>query len=250
LDAAWHLIAMRARRALHLSGSRWVSAVVGGAFSGLLAGVLGGVALRFGPGAAPLDSLLVTLPVLGLLLGALGAVGVGGGLAGAEAIVRSMRGPALVLCGAFGGWLVGSMTHLVGRLALQSLFGRDLSAVMGGFEGLVLGGAVGFGYALATPTVEGGMATPRGRARIVVAAIAGACCAVAAVGLAATGSYLGAMSLEFTARVFPGSDVGIGPLARLFGEARPGFVTQTVLSGWEGLMFGFGVVWGLTRRPH
>ena len=33
----------------------------------------------------------------------------------------------------------------------------------------------------------------------------------------ATGSYLGAMSLDFMARAFPGSQVGLAPLARLLG---------------------------------
>jgi hypothetical protein len=195
------------------------------------------------------DSLLVTLPLVGMIFGAVAACGVGGGLAGAEVVVRSMRGSALVLCGAVGGWLIGAVVHSIGLLTLRILFGRDLSPIAGGFEGLVLGGSVGLGYALATPTTEGGMATPRGRARLLAACVAGVTCATGAVALASMGSHLGATSLDFMAGVFPGSDVGLGPIARLLGEQEPGIITRTVISGWEGFIFGFGVVLGLTHRP-
>jgi hypothetical protein len=70
------------------------------------------------------------------------------------------------------------------------------------------------------------------------------------VTLAATGSYLGAMSLDFTAHAFPGSQVGLAPLSRLLGEREPGLVTRVVISGSEGLLFGSGLVFGLTRRPR
>ena len=106
------------------------------------------------------------------------------------------------------------------------------------------------GYALATPRREGGMATPRGLVRLGSAALAGVCCAAAAGLLAQSGSFLGAMSLDFMARSFPGSDLGLEPVARLLGEARPGRWTSTVISAWEGLMFGFGLILGLTHRPR
>jgi DNA-binding winged helix-turn-helix (wHTH) protein len=248
--AAGHVVAMRVRRALRLAGSRWVAAIGGGALTGLVAGAIVGLVVRFGPGTYAVESVLVAFPVIGMTLGAVGGCGVGGGLAGAEAVARTWRGPALVVFAAAGGGLIGFLTHWFGLRALQSLFGGDLSALAGGFEGLVLGAAIGLGYALATPTVEGGMATPRGRARLLVACVAGASCGAAAVLLAWTGSYLGAMSLEFMARRFPGSDVGLAPVARMLGEAEPGWLTSVVISGWEGFMFGFGVVLGLTRRPR
>lgn len=250
LITAFHLVGLRVRRAVGLAGSRWASAIGGGAMAGLIAGGIGGLVLRFGPGAEAVDSLLATLPLVGMMVGAIGACGIGGGLAGAEAVVHSMRGPALVLCGAAGGGLVGAVAHWAGRLTLQILFGRDLSPVAGGFEGLVLGGAVGLGYALATPMAGGGMAAPRGRARLVASGVAGITSATAAVVLASTGSQLGATSLDFLAQVFPGSDVGLGPLSRLLGEAETGFVTRTVISGCEGFLFGSGIVWGLTHRPR
>jgi hypothetical protein len=153
-----------------------------------------------------------------------------------------------VLFGAAGGGAVGTMAHAVGSIALEGLFGQDLSPVAGGLEGIVVGAATGLGYALATSRAQG-MATPRGGARPLTALAAGASSMIAAMILSASGSYLGAMSLDLLARRFPGSQVGLEPLARLLGEAGPGPVTRIAIGGWEGLMFGFGTVLGLTHRP-
>ena len=244
------LVALRLARALRLAESRWLGAVLGGAVAGLLAGTLGGVALRFGPGSRAADSVPVVLGLVGLVIGGLGAAGVGAGLAAAEVVARSFRAPALVICGALGGGAIGAGSHLLALWTIEGLFGRDLSPVAGGFEGLVLGAAAGLGYALSTPRAEGGMATPSGAARARAVLVTGLACAAAAVALALNGSYLGAMSLDFMAHSFPGSQVGLGPLASLLGEAEPGLATRTFISAWEGLMFGGGLVLGLTRRPR
>jgi DNA-binding winged helix-turn-helix (wHTH) protein len=244
------LLWLRLRRTVRVAGRRWMGATAGGATSGLLAATLGGLLLYFGPGSQASASLPVVLGMIGLAVGGLGAAGVGAGLAAAEVLVRSLRGAALVLFGAAGGSAVGAGAHLLAFWTIQGLFGRDLSPVAGGFEGLVLGGAAGLGYALTTPRAEGGMAAPRGPERILAVLVTGLCCATAAVALATTGSYLGAMSLDFMAHAFPGSQVGLAPLARLLGEDGPGVVTRVVISGGEGLFFGAGLVLGLTRRPH
>jgi hypothetical protein len=94
------------------------------------------------------------------------------------------------------------------------------------------------------------MAAPRGRSRALAVLGTGLGGAAAAVALAATGSHLGAMSLEFLAHAFPGSQVGLAPLSRLLGEDSPGMVTRVVISGGEGLLFGGGLALGLTRRPR
>lgn len=250
LAAARHLIGMRLRHALWHAGSRWAFATAGGIVAGFVTGSVGGILLRFGPGAEEVDSLIVSMPLVGMLLGGSVACGIAAGLAGAEAIVRSLRGPALILGAAAGGGLVAAAIHLVGRLTLQILFGRDLYLVAGGFEGMVLGACIGLGYAIATPTREGGMAAPRGRARWLVSLTAGLAGAVGAVALASTGSFLAATSLDFMAQVFPGSDVGLGPVNRLLGEPFPGPITHTVLAAWEGFALGFTVIFGLTHRPH
>ena len=244
------LLWLRMRRALRLGGGRWAGAIAGGALTGLVAGFLGGLALRFGPGSRAAESVPLVLGLVGLAIGGLGALGVGAGLAAAEVLVRSLRGGALVAFGALGGGAVGAGAHLLALWTIQGLFGRDLSPVAGGFEGVVLGAATGLGYALATPRAGGGMATPRGGDRVRAVLVTGLFCGVAAVGLAATGSYLGAMSLDFMANAFPGSQVGLVPLSRLLGEDEPGGLTRIAISAWEGLLFGSGLVLGLTRRPR
>jgi DNA-binding winged helix-turn-helix (wHTH) protein len=244
------LIALRFRRVTRLAVRRWLSAVLGGMLTGCVAGIVGGVLLRFGPGSTATGGVLVALPLVGLIIGGVGAAGVSAGLATAEVTMRSHRGAALVAYGAVGGGAIGAIAHAVGRLTLEGLFGGDLSPVAGGLEGMVLGGAVGLGYALATPTGQGGMAAPRGLKRLLAAVAAGACAAVAAGVLSWWGRYLGAMSLDLMSRGFPGSQVSLVPLARLLGEQAPGALTSTLIGAWEGFMFGFGVTLGLTHRPR
>ena len=244
------LLWLRLRRTVRVAGGRWMGATAGGALTGLLAATLGGLLLYLGPGSHATASVPVVLGMIGLAVGGLGAAGVGAGLAAAEVLFRSRRGAALVLLGAAGGSAIGAGAHQLALWTIQGLFGRDLSPVAGGFEGLVLGGAAGLGYALATPRAEGGMAAPRGRARSLAVLATGLCCAAAAVALATSGSYLGAMSLDFMAHAFPGSQVGLAPLSRLLGEDAPGSVTRVAISGGEGLLFGAGLVLGLTRRPR
>jgi DNA-binding winged helix-turn-helix (wHTH) protein len=244
------LLSMRLRRARRLVEERWFSSALGGALAGLGAGALGGTALVFGPGSRASATVPVVLALLGMAVAGLGAAGVGAGLAVAEALFRSWRRLPLTFFGALGGGLVGAAAHLVGSWTVQGLFGRDLQPVGGGLEGLVVGGAVGLGYALSTPRSEGGMATPTGARRFEVAVVTGLFGAAAAVALAAAGRLLGAMSLDFMAQSYPGSQVSFEPLARLVGEAAPGLLTRVLIGGGEGLAFGFGLAYGLTHRPH
>jgi DNA-binding winged helix-turn-helix (wHTH) protein len=243
------LLGMRLRRARRLVEERWFSSALGGAVGGLVAGALGGIALVFGPGSNASSTVPVVLALLGMSVAGLGAAGVGAGLAVAEALFRSWRRLPLAAFGAFGGGLVGALAHLVGQWTVQGLFGRNLEPVAGGLEGLVIGGAVGLGYALATPGREGGMATPRGAHRFEVAVVTGLFGAAAAMALAGSGRLLGAMSLDFMAHSYPGSQVSFEPLARLIGEASLGPRTRLLIGGGEGLTFGFSLAYGLTRRP-
>jgi hypothetical protein len=117
-------------------------------------------------------------------------------------------------------------------------------------EGLVLGGAAGLGYAGSTALPEGGLAGPRGRARVWTALITGLACAAGAVLLIWTGGHLISTSLDALASAFEGSDVGLAPLARLLGEQELRPVTRTIVGAFEGLMFGAGLAFGLTHRPQ
>jgi len=249
LGAAAALTAMRLRRALRLARARWAAASGGGAAAGVLAGALGGLALRLAPGSPAPASVPVTLALVGAIVGGLGAAGVGAGLAAAEAVVRSSRGPALVLFGSLGGGAIGAVSSLVGRWALEGVFGRELPSMGGGLEGLGIGAAAGLGYALATPRSEGGMAAPRGAERHRVAAVTALSCAAGAVIITALGGHLAGTSLNFLARGFHGSQVGLAPLARLLGEPDLGPLSRAVIGAYEGAFFGFGLALGLTRRP-
>lgn len=249
--AVRHLLALRLRRAARLAGSRWAAASGGGALAGLVAGFLGGLALRLAPFSAAPASLPMALALIGAAVGGLGAAGVGAGLATAEAVARSFRGAALVLGGALGGGSIGALAHLLGRWTIEDLFGHDLSAVGGGFEGLIIGAAAGLGYALSTPRPGGGgLATPRGRSRLWAAIVTGLACAAGGILVTWTRGHLTGVSLDFMARTFQGSQVGLTPLARVFGEQEVGPVTRTILAAWEGFFFGFGLIFGLTRRPR
>ena len=242
------IVSLRLRRVLRAAGSRYFAAILGATLAGMAAGAAGGLALYLGPESKATFLVVMLLPLVGGAIGAAGATGVAAGLCCAEVLIRSRRGLALVLFGAAGGGAVGTVAHGVGGILLEGLFGQDSSPVAGGLEGIVLGAATGFGYALATHRAQG-MATPRGVARLLTALAAGASCMTAAMILSSSGSYLGAMSLDLLARRFPGSQVGLEPLARLLGETGPGPVTRLAIGGWEGVMFGFGTVLGLTHRP-
>ncbi len=233
-----------------LARRRWIRAVVGGSSAGAVAGAVGGSALWLGPGATGGAGVLLVLPILGAILGGLGAVGVAGGLTLAEMAFRAARSPALIAGGAAGGAAIGAFCHGLAALLFQGLFGKNLSAIAGGFEGLAIGAAVGVGYALATPRPSGGLATPAGVGRVGAALLAGVICALTTSLLAWNGSFLGAMSLDLLAAAFPGSQVGLAPVARLLGEDSPGVISRVVVSAWEGLAFGTGVILGLTHRPR
>jgi DNA-binding winged helix-turn-helix (wHTH) protein len=240
---------MRVRRAGHVASARWAAASAGGAAAGVTAGTLGGVALLLLPDSIAPPGIVIALALVGAVAGALGAAGVGAGLAAAEAVARSRRATGLVICGALGGGAAGTLAHALSRLVLATMFGRDLPAMGGGVEGAMLGAAAGFGYGLATAHLPGGgMAAPRGVDRLRAAAIAGLTCGLAGLLLALADRHLVAASLDLLADRFFGSAVGLTPIARALGEGDLRPVTRAVVSTFEGLLFGSGVVLGLTRR--
>jgi DNA-binding winged helix-turn-helix (wHTH) protein len=245
------LVRLRLRRAASLASRRWAAASAGGAAAGAVAGIAGGIALLLVPASAATATVIVALGLVGAAAGALGAAGVGAGLAAAEALARSERALALVGCGAAGGALAGLVGHGAAGAVLASMFGQDGAAIGGAVEGLVLGASAGVGYAAATTRIAGGgMATPHGGNRAAAALLTGACCAAACIGLAAADGHLVAASLDGVANRFAGSSVGLAPIARLLGEQDLRPVTRMLVSGFEGLLFGIGLVLGLTRRPR
>jgi DNA-binding winged helix-turn-helix (wHTH) protein len=245
------LVRVRLQRAARLASSRWASASAGGGIAGAAAGAIGGITLLLLPGAPASASIVLALALVGAVAGALGAAGVGAGLAAAEALARSQRALGLVICGGTGGAAAGLLAHAATAAVLGTLFGQAGLPVGGTLEGFVLGLSAGLGYALGTAHLPGGgMATPHGRSRVAVAALTGACCAVAGIGLALGGRHLVAASLDVLSSRFDGASVGLGPIARALGEGDLRPVTRTLVSGFEGLLFGAGLALGLTRRPH
>ncbi|MEO7190732.1 MAG: transcriptional regulator [Vicinamibacterales bacterium] len=245
-----HLMGLRLRRAARHTSNRWGAAALGGTVAGLCAGAIGGVALWLVPESQAHADVILALAVVGGVAGALGAAGVGAGLAAAEALARSARAAGLVSCGALGGAVAGAVAHVLARAVLAGMFGHDVPAAGGWQEGIVLGAAAGLGYTLSTtPLPGGGLAAPRGRARMRAALLTGSTCAVAAVLLTLSGRHLVASSLDVMASAFSGSHVGLAPLARLLGEEGLRPVTRTLVSAFEGLLFGAGLAFGLTHRP-
>ncbi len=165
LAVARELLRLRLRRAARIAASRWAGAAAGSGLAGVAAGAAGGLLLAAAPGSAAPVALAPVLAVIGGACGALGGAGVGAGLSLAEASARSHRALALISAAALGGGVVGGAVQWLARWGLAALVGLDLD-VGGGLEGVVIGGAAGAGYAIATRTTEGGMAAPRGSRRL------------------------------------------------------------------------------------
>jgi len=211
---------------------------IGGGLAGLAGGLLYGFAGASQPGAGAASVLLVLLCV-NILVAAVGAAGVGFGIAATGfAANRGWR----IAGGAAGGLIVGAVVKLLGLDAFDLLFGRSPGDITGAAEGVLLGAAVGLGAWLAS---RGG--APRLRRAL---AIGGASGLAAGVLIPLLGGRMMAGSLDLLARQFPESRLRLDQIGTLFGEAGLGPVSQAVTGGLEGLLFGAGVVgaMALARR--
>jgi len=245
---AWHLATLRLRRAARIAASRWAGAALGGGVAGAFGGAAGGLILAAAPTSTASFAVAPVLAVVGAACGAAGGAGVGAGLSVAEATFRSRRTVGLVAGGALGGGLVGLVAQWLSRWTLAALVGVHLQ-VGGGVEGLAIGAAAGLGYAAATAFAEGGLAAPRGWRRVVTAAVVGFACAGATLALALSGRALVGGTVHLIATASQGSQVVFTPLGRLVGEPDFGPVSAAILGTGEGLLFGAGLAYGLTRRP-
>jgi DNA-binding winged helix-turn-helix (wHTH) protein len=249
LETAWALIALRLRRASRIVAARWASASLGGACAGGLGGVCGGLLIASVPGSATPAAVVPVITAIGAACGAVGGAGTAAGLAAAEAVVRSYRTAALTMGASLGGGLAGFAVQWLARWTLATLVGLAVN-VGGGLEGLTIGAAAGFGYAVTTSRLQGGLAAPRGRARGRVCIATGLLCGAIALLLTLSGRPLvGATIHEIAARGRGGPQAILTPLARLIGEPDFGPLTAALVGTGEGLVFGLGFAFGLTRRP-
>jgi DNA-binding winged helix-turn-helix (wHTH) protein len=245
---AWHLTALRLRRAKRIAAARWAAAALGGGIAGAIGGAAGGLLLSATPTSTASPAVAPVLAVIGAACGAAGGAGVGAGLSVAEATFRSRRTIALVAGGAVGGGLVGLAAQWLSRWTLSALVGVHLE-VGGSIEGLAIGAAAGLGYAASTARAEGGLAAPRGSRRLATAAAVGLACAAAALALALSGHALVGGTVHLIAEASQGSQALLTPLGRLVGEPNFGPISAAILGTGEGLLFGLGLALGLTRRP-
>jgi len=247
VSTARELVLLRLRDAAALVAARWARGSIGGGLAGILAGTSGGLILAAVPGSAASLDVAPVLALIGGSCGAVGGAGVGAGLSVAESIARSRRTLALICGAALGGGLAGLIVQWLSRWSLAALFGLDV-ATGGGIEGLVIGGAAGFGYSLSTGHADGGLAAPRGWRRFSVTAFTGAACGLAALLIALTGRPLVGGTVHLIAQASVGAQVTLTPLGHLIGEPDFGPVSAAVLAAGEGALFGLGLALGLTRR--
>ena len=245
---ARELVLLRLRRAAAMAAARWARASLGGGLAGVAGGAAGALILMAAPGNTAPFAVVPVLALFGGCAGAAGGAGVGAGLSVTEAVARSRRTLVLVLGSALGGACPGYMAQWLGRWTLAALVGK-LVPVGGGLEGLAIGAAAGLGYGLTTAHLNGGMAAPRGRRRVLTVAATAAACGLAALALAIAGRPLVGGTIHLIAQASAGAQATLTPLGRLIGEPDFGPLTSALIATSEAALFGLGLALGLTRRP-
>jgi len=242
------LIEIRLRRAARIVAARWANASIGGGVAGLAGGIVGGLLLAVAPGSSAPLTVVPVLAGIGCGCGAAGGAAVGAGLSVAEAVMRSKRTLALVAGASVMGMLAGAAVQWLARMTLEALVGVHVPTG-GAFEGLIVGATAGLGYALATSWVVGGLAAPRGRERARVAAMTALTCGLGALALSAAGRPLVGGTIHAIATASQGAQAALTPLGRIIGEPDFGPITRALIGMGEGIFFGAGLAFGLTRRP-
>ena len=218
------------RQFLLLGGAGTLGAGVAGTIGGLFYGFVGASQpLEPGMGAASVLLVLLWLTIAAALMG---GAGVSFGIA-ASGFVRARHWT--IVGGALGGMVVGGVVKLLGLDAFNLLLGRSPGDITGAAEGVLLGGAVGFGAWLAS---RGGERRSLRRS----VAIAGLAGAAAGILIPLLGGRLMGGSLDLLARSVPGSRLRLDEIGGLFGESGFGPVSQIVTGALEGLLFAACVV--------
>jgi hypothetical protein len=223
------------------------AAAAGAGVAGALAGVAGGVLLTIAPGSAASLAVIPVLAAIGAACGAIGGAGVGSGLSIAAAIIPARPSLAAVVGGAAGGGLVGLVVSWLGLWSLTVLVGMN-QAIGGGLEGVILGGAAGLGYRMATGEPGGGRPGPRDPGPARAAGVTAGACALGALGLALSGRPLVGGTIHLIAQASTAGQAMLTPLGRMIGEPGFGPLTAALIAMGEGATFGLGLSFGLARR--
>lgn len=217
----------------------WLGTTLGGLIAGGIGGLTYGlIAVAHAPAMGGISVLLV-LFALTAAISALGASGVGLGLALAHRRLPG-HGPALMVGGAAGGVVIGAVTKLIGTDAFMLVLGAAPASMSGAGEGALLGGATGLALWLARwPRLADARAL-----RLVVAA---GCGGVAGAGITALGGRLFAGSLASLEQTFAASRLNLAAIGGWVGE--PGFGPATIVATavLEGALFTAAIVWAVRR---
>ena len=207
---------------------------------GGVVGVAGGLLYGFGASPDPLRpavgaaSFLIVMLSVNIFAAALAGFAIGTGMAAAH----RMAGPkiaATALGAALGGLVVGAAVKLLGIDAFSVLLGKAPVGIAGGFEGLILGGAIGIGSHLSIARVR---SWPSISGAALMGGLAGAL-------LPLMGGKLMGSSLDALNEAFPDSPLNIDSLGRWFGEDHFGLISQTVFGAFEGFLLGAGITFAI-----
>jgi DNA-binding winged helix-turn-helix (wHTH) protein len=207
---------------------------------GGVVGVAGGLLYGFGASPDPLRSavgaasFLIVMLSVNIFAAALAGFAIGTGMAAAH----RMAGPkiaATTLGAALGGLVVGAAVKLLGIDAFSVLLGKAPVGIAGGFEGLILGGAIGIGSHLSIARVR---SWPSISGAALMGGLAGAL-------LPLMGGKLMGSSLDALNEAFPDSPLNIDSLGRWFGEDHFGLISQTVFGAFEGFLLGAGITFAI-----
>lgn len=207
--------------------------LVGGAVAGLVGGITYGLlAATDPPDGTGAISIVLVMTCLCLLVGLLGGLGVGVGVAAGRQLSPGRLFPTMA-GGAVGGLVVGSFGRLIGLDAFSLLVGSRPVAITGGSEGVLIGAMAGASVWLALR----GPGLPE---RVAL----GALLLGAAAGLLVTlgGGQMMAGSLSVLAAAHPQAPLGnllaaLPPWALLASSAIEGatFVTSLTVAFWLAL---------------
>lgn len=211
-----------------------------GALGGGLVGVVGGLVYGLGASPDPLRpavgaaSFLIVMLSVNILAAALAGFAISVGMAAAH----RTAGPkiaATALGGALGGLVICGAVKLLGVDAFSVLLGKAPIGIAGGFEGLVLGGAIGIGSHLSIARVR---SWPSISGAALMGGLAGAV-------LPLMGGKLMGASLDALSEAFPDSPLNIDGLGRWFGENHFDLISQTAFGAFEGFMLGAGITFAI-----